>query len=50
MLGERVVRVKLWTRDGRIVYSDEPRLIGARFPLDAEKLDVLRTGATEARR
>ena len=48
MLGARVVRVKLWTRDGRIVYSDEPRLIGARFPLDAEKLDVLRTGTTKA--
>ena len=25
VLGERVVRVKLWDRDGRIVYSDEPR-------------------------
>ena len=32
VLGERVVRVKLWTRDGRIVYSDEPRLIGSRYP------------------
>ena len=48
VLGERVVRVKLWTRDGRIVYSDEPRLIGARFPLDEEKRAVLRTGATKA--
>jgi signal transduction histidine kinase len=48
VLGERVVRVKLWAHDGRIVYSDEPRLIGTRFPLDAEKLDVLRTGATKA--
>ena len=28
ILGESVVRVKLWTRDGRILYSDEPRLIG----------------------
>jgi signal transduction histidine kinase len=48
VLGERVVRVKLWARDGRIVYSDEPRLIGTRFPLEADKLDVLRTGATKA--
>jgi two-component system NarL family sensor kinase len=31
-----IVRIKLWTRDGRIVYSDEPRLIGARYPLTAE--------------
>ena len=44
VLGERVVRVKVWTRDGRIVYSDEPRLIGAEYPLDASKLDVLETG------
>ncbi len=48
VLGERVVRVKLWAPDGRIVYSDEPRLIGTRFPLDAEKLEVLSTGATKA--
>lgn len=48
VLGERVVRVKLWASDGRIVYSDEPRLIGTRFPLGADKLDVLRTGATKA--
>ena len=48
VLGERVVRVKLWDAGGRIVYSDEPRLIGSTFPLDASKRDVLRTGATRA--
>ena len=32
VLGERVVRVKLWARDGRVVYSDEPRLIGSPLP------------------
>ena len=48
VLGERVVRVKLWRRDGSVLYSDEPRLIGSRFPLGADKLDVLRTGATRA--
>src|SRR3954469_18516515 len=26
LLRDGIVRVKLWTRDGRIVYSDEPRL------------------------
>ena len=31
VLGERIVRVKVWNADGRIVYSDEPRLIGQRF-------------------
>jgi two-component system, NarL family, sensor kinase len=28
ILGHGVVRVKLWTSDGRVIYSDEPRLIG----------------------
>ena len=48
VLNERVVRVKIWTRTGRIVYSDEPRLIGAVHPLDDSKLAVLRTGAARA--
>ena len=48
VLGERVVRVKLWARDGRVLYSDEPRLIGSRYPLDGAKIDVLRTGRTKA--
>src|SRR5690242_915676 len=33
VLGESVVRVKVWARDGTILYSDEPRLIGQRFAL-----------------
>src|SRR3954468_11363559 len=32
VLGGDVVRIKVWTTDGRIVYSDEPRLIGGTFP------------------
>ena len=48
VLGERVVRVKLWDTTGRVVYSDEPRLIGSRYPLDPAKREVLRTGATRA--
>ena len=48
VLGERVIRVKLWDAGGRIVYSDEPRLIGMRFPLDAEKRAALRTGSARA--
>jgi signal transduction histidine kinase len=50
VLGERVVRVKIWAADGRIVYSDEPRLIGSNYPLDDSKLEVLRTGGTRAER
>jgi len=48
VLGERVVRVKIWSRDGRVLYSDEPRLIGSTYALDPEKLGVLRSGGTRA--
>src|SRR3954470_18369533 len=34
VLRDGVVRVKLWTPAGRIFSSDEPRLIGARYPPD----------------
>ena len=39
-----VVRVKLWTRDGLILYSDEQRLVGQRFPLGAEELELFDSG------
>lgn len=48
VLGERVVRVKLWTAGGRVVYSDEPRLIGTVYALDDEQFDALRLGGTHA--
>ena len=44
VLVEPIVRVKLWTRDGRIVYSDESRLIGSEYELDEEDLEVLDEG------
>jgi signal transduction histidine kinase len=50
VLGERVVRVKVWSRGGRIVYSDEPRLIGSTYALDESKLEVLETGGARAER
>ncbi|MFV0457936.1 MAG: sensor histidine kinase [Actinomycetales bacterium] len=43
-----IVRVKLWTAEGRIVYSDEPALIGRTFPLLEDKQRVLRTGTVGA--
>lgn len=43
-----VERIKLWTADGRIVYADEPRLIGERFELDADELAILSNGGIEA--
>ena len=47
-LAEPVVRVKIWTADGRILWSDETRLIGKRFPLGAEEREALREGRTNA--
>ena len=43
-----VRRVKIWRGDGTILYSDETRLIGARYPLDEEESRVLEGGGTEA--
>jgi len=43
-----VLPVKIWSPEGRIVYSDEPRLIGSSFPLDDENRAALRDGVTRA--
>jgi signal transduction histidine kinase len=43
-----VIRVKVWTEEGRIVYSDEPRLIGQEFPLDEDDRLALQDGVTRA--
>ncbi len=48
VLTSDVVRVKLWTADGVVVYSDEPRLIGEQFDLDEEELDTVHSGGTIA--
>lgn len=41
-----LARVKIWAPDGRIVYSDEPRLIGSVFPLTDEQVTALGSGVT----
>ena len=41
VLSATVLRVKIWTPTGRIVYSDEPRLIGRVFPLGDDERGVL---------
>lgn len=48
VLGPEIVRIKIWDAQGRIVYSDEPRLIGSQFELDDEQLDVLENGGSNA--
>jgi two-component system, NarL family, sensor kinase len=48
VMGETIVRVKLWTAQGRIVYSDEHRLIGLSMNPADEVAEVARTGRTRA--
>jgi signal transduction histidine kinase len=48
VLREPVVRVKIWTGDGHILWSDEPRLIGQRFQLGAAEQSAIRAGRTDA--
>ncbi len=43
-----VARIKIWNADGRILYSDEPRLIGRTFRLGADERAALRTQTTAA--
>lgn len=43
-----LVRVKMWTADGRIVYSDERRLIGERFEMRDDEQEAIRTGEPKA--
>lgn len=42
------VRMKLWAADGTVLWSDEPRLVGDRFPLSDEDLEALRTDRSDA--
>lgn len=44
VLNDRVVRVKVWTADGRVVYAQNPALVGQRFPLGKDQQEALRTG------
>jgi two-component system NarL family sensor kinase len=48
ILHDPVARVKIWTPDGRVVYSDEPRLIGQRFALQPDQREVLASGRARA--
>jgi two-component system, NarL family, sensor kinase len=48
LLSGDVVRVKLWNANGRIVYSDEHRLIGFQTPLGDDDLRALRQGKADA--
>src|SRR5262249_31296856 len=41
-------RVKLWSADGTVLYSNDPVEIGKSFPLDDEQREALATGTSDA--
>ncbi len=43
-----IVRVKLWSESGEILYSDEPALIGDHFELGDEEQELFATGGSDA--
>jgi signal transduction histidine kinase len=48
VLGRPIVRVKVWSPGGRIVYSDARPLIGRHFPLPADLREALHDDAVRA--
>ncbi len=47
VLSGSVVRAKIWSKDGRVLYSDDPAQIGARYALSADQRRLLREGGAE---
>ena len=47
VLSNSIVRVKIWSADGRVLYSDDPAQIGGRYALDADQRALLREGGAE---
>lgn len=48
VLPSGILRAKVWSPDGRILYSDERRLIGTRFNLDEHERAAIRDGRAAA--
>jgi two-component system NarL family sensor kinase len=48
ILKDPLVRVKIWSTNGTILYSDESRLIGDQFTLDSAELSALKAGRSRA--
>ncbi len=46
----RVVRVKVWSPSGRIVYSDEPQLVGQQFAPKADHAEAIADGEIHSER
>jgi two-component system, NarL family, sensor kinase len=48
VLSDRIVRVKIWSSGGTVLYSDARALIGEHFALGANELRALHTGRSAA--
>ncbi len=48
ILGDDVIRVKIWDTEGRVLYADEPQLIGRTFVLDDAQRAALAAPSTRA--
>ena len=48
LLGPDVVRVKVWSATGTVLYSDQRALIGTNYPLGEEQREVLASGGVAA--
>ncbi|TQJ31310.1 histidine kinase [Microbacterium sp. SLBN-146] len=48
VLGADVVRVKIWSPEGVVLYADEPQLIGRSFELDEAQRQALASPSTRA--
>lgn len=47
ILSSSIVRVKIWSADGRVLYSDDPAEIGRRYALSDEQRLLLRNGGAQ---
>jgi signal transduction histidine kinase len=46
--GSTIQRIKVWSPDGLILYCDDPRQIGQRYPLDPDDRRVLEHGGIDS--
>lgn len=47
VLSSSIVRVKIWSARGQVLYSDDPAEIGGRYALDAGQRRILRDGGAK---
>ena len=48
VVGDSITRIKFWTAEGLVVYSNDPRLVGRTFPLSDDHRAVLASPALRA--